>query len=271
VSETSDALDANSINEWRAAGRLLQWALQLQARPVQEEEYMALVKHYLATPEFQRHVDDVARGLGLLVQECDERGLILTPLADSVFAMKPADFRPTATSADLRFIDGLIQVAVAATVFPRSADLDEDRNIARPPITVADVEHTLHTLCEEIAAAAKREPDPAHAIVTTGLVEGWRVWSELPEARETASGRRAQSTRRRYIEQNLDWLVPLGCFQRGMRGEEVTYRATYRYQAQVQDFSSSDIYDTAQALLRARDDGAGASGPSSPPTGAASA
>lgn len=249
----SDAVGAvGGMNEWRAAGRLLQWGLQLQARPVQEEEYLALVKHYLVTPEFQRHVDDVARGLGLLVQECDERGLILTPLADSVFAMKPADFRPSSSSADLRFIDGLIQVAIAATVFPRSADLDEDRNIARPPITVADVEHTLNLLCEEIAETAKRAPDPAHTAVATGLLEGWRVWSELPEARETASGRRAQSTRRRYIEQNLDLLVPLGCFQRGTRGDETTYRSTYRYQAQVQDFASSDIYEAAQVLLRAR-------------------
>ena len=249
----NDATGATGgMSEWRAAGQLLQWGLQLQARPVQEEEYLALVKHYLVTPEFQRHVDDVARGLGLLVQECDERGLILTPLTDSVFAMKPADFRPSSSSADLRFIDGLIQVAIAATVFPRSADLDEDRNIARPPFTVADVEHTLNALCEEIAETAKRAPDPAHAVVTTGLLEGWRVWSELPEARETASGRRAQSTRRRYIEQNLDLLVPLGCFQRGTRGDETTYRATYRYQAQVQDFASSDIYDAAQGLLRAR-------------------
>jgi hypothetical protein len=104
-------------------GRLIQWGLQPLARPAQEPEYHELATMYFDDPAFCTTVQATADGLGLLVLDVSEHCLVLAPREDSAFQFKPADFRPGTTRAEDRLLDGLVQVAIAATVFPRARDL----------------------------------------------------------------------------------------------------------------------------------------------------
>ena len=229
----------------RDAARLVQWGLRVRTRPAQEPDYKRLVDLYHDDQSFRAAVRAVADGLGLVLVDVGEYGAIVAPLDDSVFALRGADFRPTSTSVEDRLLDGLIQLAIAATVFPSSRDLEDDPAIARPPVTVTEVEDSLRALCERLVEQNRDQPDPVQG--QEGFEEAWRLYARRLDAMETKDGSSARRTTRRMIETNLERLREHGGFMRETRGEEASYQPTYRYQALVRELAAND------ALRRVRD------------------
>ena len=121
------------------AGRLIQWGLAPKAIPFNEPEYRELIDHYVDRPQFRALVREIAEGLGLVILEVNDRGLFLGTQDNSTFALRASDFRGGRSTADDRLLDGLVQIAIAATIYPRQQDLDEDTLEAKPPITCAEV------------------------------------------------------------------------------------------------------------------------------------
>src|SRR5262245_14840001 len=144
----------------REAARLVQWGLRVRARPAQEPEYQQLVDRYHDDPAFRSAVRAIAEGLGLALVDVGDYGAIVAPQDDSVFALRGADFRPASTTVEDRLLDGLIQLAIAAVVFPSPRDLEDDPAIARPPVTVSEIEDSLRALCERLAEQNRDQPDP---------------------------------------------------------------------------------------------------------------
>jgi hypothetical protein len=68
--------------------------------------------------EFRALVNQFAEGLGLRILDWGEHGFALAPAGESPFALKGASFRSNRTDAEERLLDGLVQVAIAATLFP---------------------------------------------------------------------------------------------------------------------------------------------------------
>jgi len=231
------------------AGRLLQWGLDSKARPAQEPEYQELINLYLDRPGFREVVQRVAQGLGLVILDAGEHGIIIGPSDGSVFSLRPADFRPTSASVDDRLLDGLIQLAIAATIFPRARDLDDDAAVARPPTSIDEVEDTLRRLCERMDEEHKGEPDPIISDDNTGLYEAWRVYQKYLPVMETRDSRRAQRTTRRFIEYGLDRLRDFGCFTREEQGDSVLYQPTYKYQLLVKEVAAAKAFQAVQDLL----------------------
>lgn len=106
----------NESNDAYRAGRLVQWSLRARERPAQAPEYQELVDRYLSRSDFRALVKELAQGLGLSILDISEYGMVLVPDVDSVFAFRPADFRATASTDD-RLLDGLVQLAIATTIF----------------------------------------------------------------------------------------------------------------------------------------------------------
>lgn len=229
-------------------GRLLQWALRPRQRPGQEQEYAELVERYLTRPSFRSMVREVARGLGIDVLDAGSHGLVLGPTPDSVFALSPQAFRPALTSAEDRLLDGLVQVAIATVVFPRARDLEEDPDLARPPVTIDEVEEQLRSLCTALQKATQEQPDP----LTTheGLQEAWRVYQSRLDAMETADNRKAPRTTRRIIEYALERLRDHGCFTQG-RDEKRAWQPTRRYQVLVQELAATALFAEVRRALEA--------------------
>ena len=231
------------------AGRLLQWGLDPRARPAQEPEYQELIDRYLDQGDFRHLVREVARGLGLTVLDVGEHGIILAPVEESLFALRPAQFRPTSSSTDDRLIDGLIQLTIAATIFPRARDLEEDPAIARPPTSIDEVEETLRSLCDRIAEEHRDQPDPVVSEEEPGIYEAWRVYQGRLAAMETRDDRRAPATTRRFVEQGLDRLKEFGCFTKESNGEATVYQPTYRYQVLVRELAATSAYKALSRLI----------------------
>lgn len=231
------------------AGRLLQWGLRPVARPAQEAEYRELVERYFDDDTFRLTVRELADGLGLQVVDVTEHGLVLAPQDGSVFGLKPAEFRPGSSKVDDRLLDGLTQLAIAATVFPRARDLDEDPDIVRPPVTVEEVEAQLRSICDRLEAESRGAPDPAASDEARGLVDAWRIYLRRLDTMETRDARKAMRATRRIIEYSLDRLREYGCFTQVRVGENAAWQPTRRYQVMVQQLAGTKLFELVRAVL----------------------
>jgi hypothetical protein len=242
--------DVGDENVAFACGRLIQWALRPRSIPFNEPEYRTLVDRYIDQPAFREAVRQFADGLGLVVLEANDRGLFLGTLDESVFAVKASEFRGGRGSAEDRLLDGLVQVAIAATIYPRQQDLDEDSMEAKPPITSAEVDETLRHLCAEFKRRAGDHPDVPSDEMEQGLQEAWRVYESRPSVRTTQQGALSQSSTQGLIRKHLQQLVEHGCFIVTTHGETEMYRPTLRYQIQVRELAATKLYQRVQAAQR---------------------
>ncbi len=225
------------------AASLIQWGLQPRMRPLQNADYRELVKEYMNRSEFRDVVAEMSDGLGLYVLNVSEHGIVLTPREGSVFWMRPSELRAGSNAAtDRRLLDGIVQVTIAATVFPRARDLEDDVNRPRPPVTVEEIDDTLRGIC----AALKKEfanADPDMDDVRTGIYDAWRVYDATLAARETKDGRESPATSTRIIKYNLEKLKEYGCFAETRYAGKEAWQPTRRYNVLVQDIAASRVYD----------------------------
>ena len=232
------------------AGRLIQWGLQAKAVPFNHEEYRELIDRYIDRPSFRSLVRQICEGLGLRVLDGNDRGLFLGTQDDSVFALKPSEFRGSSgSSAEDRLLDGLVQVAIAATIYPRHQDLEEDSIEAKPPITVSEVDENLRMICSEYKRRAADEPDVDRDAIDRGLQEAWRVYESRPGVKTTQTGKLSPNSTQGVIRRHLQQLVDHGCFVVSRRGDTALYRPTLRYQIQVKELAATRLYHFLQMLL----------------------
>lgn len=235
------------------AGRLIQWALRPKAIPFNEPEYRELIDRYVDQPSFRAVVRQFADGLGLIVLDANDRGMFLGPKDDSVFAVKPSEFRSARGSAEERLLDGLVQIAIAATIYPRQQDLDEDSIEAKPPITCQEVDETLRKLCAEFKRRSEDEPDVVRDTIAQGLQEAWRVYESRPGLRTTQQGNISPNSTQGLIRRHLQELIEHGCFVMSQQGTEEMYRPTLRYQIQVKELAASKLYDEFRRFMDKRE------------------
>lgn len=232
------------------AGRLIQWGLQVKAVPFNHEEYRELIDRYIDQPSFRSLVRQICDGLGLRVLDVNHRGLFLGTQDDSVFALKPSDFRGSSGStAEERLLDGLVQIAIAATIYPRQQDLDEDSIEAKPPITASEVDEILRTMCSEYKRRVADDPDVDRDAIDRGLQEAWRVYESRPGVKTTQTGKLSPNSTQGLIRRHLQQLVEHGCFVVSRHGATELYRPTLRYQIQVKELAATRLYRYLQTLL----------------------
>lgn len=235
----------SNMNELIAAGRLIQWGLHPRARSTTESEYRQLLDRYRDHLPFREIVQAIAEGLGLQIIGASTRGIVLVPTEASIFASVPPDTR----SADERLLDGLIHIAIVATLYPLAQDLEEDPTIARPPLVVEHVEATLRDICDRFEEKSRGQPDPLLNNQLAGLSEAWRVYLDRTAARTTSGQRASPVTTTRLIERALEFLHKQGCFTIESRGSRNVYRPTWKYQVQVQEWAATQMYEAVRAVL----------------------
>lgn len=229
------------------AATLIQWGLQPRMRPVQNTEYRELIREYLNRSEFRDVVAEMSDGLGLYVLNVSEHGIVLSPREGSVFWMKASEFRSNNSSADQRLLDGLVEITIAATVFPRARDLEDDINRPRPPVTVDEIDDTLRAICARLKEEFA-EVDPNMDDVRTGLYDAWRVYDNTLASRETKDGRESRGSTLRIIKYNLERLKEYGCFTETRYAGKEAWQPTRRYNVLVQELAASRLFDEVMRI-----------------------
>ena len=242
-------MTTNDDRDGYFAGRLIQWGLRPKAIPFNEPEYRELIDRYIDRPAFRALVRETAEGLGLVVLGASDRGVFLGTQDNSVFALKPSDFRGGRSTADDRLLDGLVQIAIAASIFPRQQDLDEDSLEAKPPITCREVDELLRKLCAEHKLRRSDDPDAVVDDVHQGFQEAWRVYEARPAVRTTGQGGLAANSTQGLIRRHLNQLVDHGCFIASGQEPDERFRPTLRYQILVKQLASTALFRHVQSLL----------------------
>ena len=240
-------------SDLRDAGHLLQLGLRPKEHPAENPDYQRLLRRHDQDADFRAALREIASGLGLEVLAADTLGLVLAPGENSAFTMRRMDYPASAREAgEDRLIDGLIHVAVLATVYPRAEDLDGDLTDPRPAISVNDVELTLRELCARLKAEAQADAgaaDPTTASIASGLRAAWHVYESRPPSVGTEDGRASPRATRKRIENVLEFLLAQGAFRRTRRGNEMFYQPAWRYQILVQNFAADRMAVAVRELL----------------------
>lgn len=229
------------------AATLIQWGLQPRVRPIQNAEYRELIREYLNRSEFRDVVAEMSDGLGLYVLNVSEHGIVLSPREGSVFWMKSSELRPSNSSANTRLLDGLVEITIAATVFPRARDLEDDINRPRPPVTVEEIDDALRSICARLKEEFA-EVDPNMDDVRMGLYDAWRVYDNTLATRMTQDGRESRTSTHRIIRYNLERLKEFGCFTETRYSGKDAWQPTRRYNVLVQELAASRLFDEVMRI-----------------------
>jgi hypothetical protein len=215
---------------------------------VTKAEYQHLLDRYRDQVPFRECVQAICAGLGIEIAAVGPMGMVLTATDDSIFAMTPTDYRRSG-SADDRLIDGLILVAILATMYPRAQDLEEDTQVVRPPVRVEDVEKTLRTLCDQLEVASQHQPDPSVQDLAAGLVEAWQAYRDRATTKTSSNGRAATGTTGQMIQRAFDMLERQACVTTVMRDGKKWYRPIWKYQVMVREASVVRLTEIVRKLV----------------------
>jgi hypothetical protein len=244
-------MSSNNNNNYNI-GRFLQFGLRPLEKPTSNQEYYNLLDQYLNQTDFRREAQAFAEGLGLQILYAGSFGLMIIPTGDSIFAMSWSKYRSSRKilTTDDRLITGFIHLGIMATVFPRPQDLEEDFTLARPAVTIEEVELLIRNLCEAMEQKKKNSPDLSIDEDFAGLYEAWTVYWMRPTIKETPKGGTPHNTTKKMIKRAFDFLQEQGCFKKVNQGSSIAFQPTWRYQLFVREFSADKLYQEVQELLK---------------------
>ncbi|MET8676143.1 hypothetical protein ABZW18_00680 [Streptomyces sp. NPDC004647] len=235
-----------SASELTDAACLVSLGCQPRLRPLALPRYWDLLQRYRLDGAFRDAVDAVAEGLDMdLIEAHPIEGLVLHPREGSWLAYRLKD-HPRLGVKD-RLVLGLAHVAIAARAYPTPADLEEE-TVKR--VSLAEVDDFLRSLTERLREAAV-DADGL-AVPHAELDAAWRVYSKLPPARPTTTGRLSESSTHRVIKEALEWLVEQGLANRAPELGVGCYRLAHRFRLQVRETAAMAAFAALCDIRRAQ-------------------
>lgn len=208
------------------AAELIAFALQPRVARGADERYGELWSEYRTDEAFHDVVEAVANGLGLVVLDAPEQGLVVAPMERSPFAFRLQDYSGGLTPTR-RMLIGLVHLGIAAVAYPREADLEDDIVVRR---SVEQVERFLRDACQALADAE----DEQDAIVgSPEEVQAWREFLSMPASKRMAKGGFSADCTMGQITRAFDWLVVQGMARQS--GDD--YQLLDRYRIQVRELA----------------------------------
>jgi len=220
------------------AAELICFALQPKVARGADERYSELWSEYRTDEGFRDAVDAVANGLGLLVVDAPDQGLIVTPMEKSPFSFRLVDYQP-GLDPTRRMLIGLVQLGIAAVAYPREADLEDDIVVRR---SAEQVERFLRGACQALADSEVRDPE-AGEVAEEGLA--WRAYLAMPASLRSKRGGYKADCTLGIITRAFSWLVEQG-MARSVKGG---YQLLDRYRVQVREVAGHMALDRLRALV----------------------
>ena len=173
-------------------GRILGWAARPLSTPGRHEDLARIVARYRDDADFADSVDRVFAGAGLDLHVDDRDGIIVTARQHSMLRLTITDVVRKAQNQH-RAVIGAVILAVARAAYPESSMVDDPHRVAA--FTTRSIVDALDRAAQAHADRSREDSD-----IDNELVEAWRRWSDLAEARPkaiTALLREARSLSRR--------------------------------------------------------------------------
>jgi hypothetical protein len=215
-------------------GRFLAWSARPRETPGRKEDLHRIVARYLDEPDFAAAVDRVFSGAGLDLQVDGREGIIVTARQHSLLRLNVTDIMKRAQPYH-RTVMGAVILAIARTAYPEAGMRDDPDRIA--VFTTQSVVDTLDRAAQRLAEAATDDSD-----VDEDLVEGWRRWLDLTQARPNAQ-RRSMGDRAGAVNRMCKMLTEAGHLNLRAETDGGTWMARPRFRYAVAALAEdSDLY-----------------------------
>jgi hypothetical protein len=202
---------SNANGDWaERCGRLFRSALNRRVSPVDDSEYLALIRAFLSDADFKEIANGFAQGLGLrILSASTQTGLVLGTTVDSPFQLRREDY-DSRLSASGRLVQGLIHLAIAAWCFPKAEDLKESDEVLPARLTVDELVDYLHLLCEQL----KGRDELGITISSPEVRMAWEHVLALGKYADSADGRGSSATLAGKVRHALNFLTDHGFLKR---------------------------------------------------------
>jgi len=224
-------------------GRLIAFGLQPRLRPPRHEGYGELLRRYRGDTRFRELVEGVAEGLGLVVLDAGDFGLVLAAAEGSVFAWNLDNYRRD-MSVDDRLLHGLVHLGIAAFCYPTAESLDPEEERVSRRASAAAIERDLRDTCQRIEERLGAEDIPEAA---PELERALALYLAQAPTKETKV--RARKTTLAMIQFALERLTEQGLLTKMSDADGGTYLTLARYQVQVRELAA---YEGFRMLAAAR-------------------
>ncbi len=220
------------------AAELICFALQPKIARGADERYGALWSDYRTDENFRDVVDAVANGLGLVVIDATDQGLIVAPMDKSPFSFRLADYQ-RGLDSKRRMLIGLVHLGIAAVSYPKEVDLEDDIVIRR---SVEQVERFLRDASARLAESDDRDPE---ADEEADERPAWRAFAVMPSSIRMKKGGYAADCTMGIITRAFDWLVAQGMARDAGGG---TFQLLDRFRVQVRELAGHAALERLRAL-----------------------
>jgi hypothetical protein len=226
-----------------AVGRLIRYGLEPKLTPARSADYAELVGRARNDSDFAGAVVETAHGQGLEVLNIDPLlGISLAATEDSPFAMRLDDY--SRGSNEDRLLHALVHLAIAATAFPTSESLDDDRlQSVSVGEVVERIRHISTRLRDKLGLGDPPEDEPQ-------LEPLYRFVLRMPVTGTTTDERAHLRTLVGAVKRALRFLVDQGMADPLDAAGPDTYRLRARYRIHVRD-AASYVGDALDAIREA--------------------
>jgi len=228
------------------AGRLFHYAFSIRERPgLQNPEYAQLIADYQSHVEMRCIFDSFAEACFLDVLEVSSAGVFLAPKAagrkqTSTFCYRLADYKAFDNAGE-RILHGVIQLVIAAFVFPTPERLEDPIDSIGPAVKVQQLVEYLDALLDQfrqrVTGKPAENPDDDHV---------WQQLRLLVLEMPTESGKQARHTLTRHVQTACGVLEREGFFrkQEAKPGEQEKFIPLPQYRVHVRHLADHRrLYD----------------------------
>lgn len=223
-------------------GRFLGWAARPLATPGRHEDLARIVTRYRDDADFADSVNRVFAGAGLDLHVDDRDGIVVTARQHSMLRLSVSDFMKRAQNQN-RAVIGAVILAVARAAYPESSMVDDPHRVA--VFTTQSVTDALDRSAQAHADRSSEDSD-----IDDELVEAWRRWSDLAEARPKGQ-RRSTNLKAGAVNRVCRMLVDAGYLVARSEVDGGTWTARPRFRFAVAELAEdSDLYAVVNGLAR---------------------
>lgn len=237
---SSATVSRADLDRVQDAAELVSFALRPRIAQASNDRYSELWRDYRTDSRLRETVEAIADGLGLVVLDLTEQGLIVAPTSDSPFAFRLSDYA-SGMDPQKRMLTGLVHLGIAASCYPREEDLENDHVVRR---SINDVEALLRTACSALEDAGTATPEAEDEARTA-----WQAFAATPSVRLDNRGRPKAACTLGMILRAFEWLVEQGMARD--TGDGKTFQVLDRYRVQVRELAGHATLELLRASATA--------------------
>lgn len=232
------------------AARLVAYAARPRLTPARDADYADLVRRYGEDDDLRAAAQAIATGQGLWLDVSTDVGVVAVAYPDSPMRMPLSEFSKRALPTYRRAINGIVLLGIAHIAYPEPGHVDDRFRV--PRVSVDAVVSYLNRVTTALAA------DGGDRLAAADdLVELWRAWSDLRQARADQV-RTSTSDRAGAVRYMCRFLADAGHLVEVSDSDGGTFRGTGRFRISVRALvEDASVYRDLLAAVSGGDAAAG--------------